>query len=105
MNARMRSPPPLPIILIPFSIMEQKTNTNSVFIFIFGFISGILVSSFLFISPILGTFIIFLGLVIFLVEKVWNREKIPPVLFCGRIMEKGFWLTRIYIVLSDMEIG
>src|SRR3989338_2209205 len=98
MNARMRSPPPLPIILIPFSIMEQKTNTNSVFIFIFGFISGILVSSFLFISPILGTFIIFLGLVIFLVEKVWKREVVKEVLFLSlAVLSFGLGILRYSI--------
>jgi len=78
--------------------MEQKTNTNSVFIFIFGFISGILVSSFLFISPILGTFIIFLGLVIFLVEKVWKREVVKEVLFLSlAVLSFGLGILRYSI--------
>src|SRR3989338_61178 len=79
-------------------MMGREINTNSVFVFIFGFISGILVSSFLFIPPILGVLIIFLGLVIFLVEKVWKQKVIKEVLFLSlAVLSFGLGILRYSI--------
>src|SRR3989339_2220429 len=79
-------------------MMGREINTNSVFVFIFGFISGILVSSFIFVPPILGVLIIFLGLVIFLVEKVWKQKVIKEVLFLSlAVLSFGLGILRYSI--------
>ncbi|MDO8569938.1 MAG: ComEC/Rec2 family competence protein [bacterium] len=77
----MRLPLLSPIILISPSIMDQKTNTNSVFIFIFGLILGILVSSFVFITPLASIFIVIVGTALLIAEKIWNKEISREVLF------------------------
>src|SRR3989344_5387181 len=73
-------------------MMGREINTNSVFVFIFGFISGILVSSFIFVPPILGV------LIIFLVEKVWKQKVIKEVLFLSlAVLSFGLGILRYSI--------
>src|SRR3989344_1514905 len=58
--------------------MDQKTSTNSlpraqsrgIFVFIFGFILGILVSSFIFIAPLVGVLVIIIGSALLVAEKI-----------------------------------
>ncbi|MDO8728791.1 MAG: ComEC/Rec2 family competence protein [bacterium] len=61
--------------------MDQKTNTNSIFVFIFGFISGILASSFVFIVPLISVFVVIIGSTLLVAEKIWNKKIIKEVLF------------------------
>jgi competence protein ComEC len=60
--------------------MDQKRNTVRIFVFISFFLFGVFISSFRFVSPILSVLIIFIGLVIFAVEKVWNKSLRPEIL-------------------------
>lgn len=61
--------------------MDQETNTNSIFVFIFGFISGILVSSFVFVAPLVSVFIIIVGSVVLIAEKVRQKSIGKEILF------------------------
>ncbi|MEK7461817.1 MAG: ComEC/Rec2 family competence protein [Patescibacteria group bacterium] len=61
--------------------MDQKTNTNSIFIFIFGFILGILFSSFVFIAPLVSVLVVVISMALFIVEKIWSKEINKEVLF------------------------
>mgnify|MGYP003393474394 CR=1 FL=1 len=61
--------------------MDRETSTNSVFVFIFGFVSGVLVSSFIFISPLVSVLIIFVGISILVGEKIWTGEIEKEILF------------------------
>jgi competence protein ComEC len=61
--------------------MDPETNTFNVFVLIFGFISGVLVSSFVFIAPLVSVFLIFVGLAVLAAEKVWNQNVGREVLF------------------------
>ena len=65
--------------------MDQKTNTNSIFIFIFGFLSGVFVSSFIFLAPLISTLIIFISGTILISEKILNKSIGKEVLFLSLI--------------------
>ena len=82
--------------------MVQKTAINlfskCVFVFIFSFAFGILVSSFIFLSPILSVFVIFLGMVLFLAEKIHKRHVEKEVLFISLVLFSfGFGALRYSI--------
>ena len=62
-------------------MMDQKTSTNSIFVFIFGFIFSVLVSSFVFIAPLISVFIIMLGSALLITEKIWHKKINQEVLF------------------------
>ena len=62
-------------------MMDQKTSTNSIFVFIFGFIFSVLVSSFVFIAPLISVFIIMLGSTLLITEKIWHKKVNQEVLF------------------------
>lgn len=61
--------------------MDRKTNTNSIFIFIFSFTFGILVSSLVFLAPLLSIFVILVGLAVIGAEKIRYRKIGKEVLF------------------------
>lgn len=81
--------------------MDQKTSTNSlprfipsrvegvqsrgIFVFIFGFILGVLVSSFVFITPLVSVFIIIIGSTLLIVEKILDKKISKEVLFLSLI--------------------
>lgn len=65
--------------------MDQKTNTNSIVVVIFGFISGILVSSFVFITPLVSVFMMIVGLVLLIAEKIRNKKVGKEVLFLSLV--------------------
>ncbi len=60
---------------------DREINTNSVFIFIAGFVCGILVSSFVFLSPLLSVLVILVGIAVLLAEKIWQSKVNKEVLF------------------------
>lgn len=60
---------------------DREINTNSILIFIFGFLSGVLASSFVFVAPLVSVFIVLVGLAVPAAEKIWNREISKEVLF------------------------
>src|SRR3990167_7341849 len=100
----MLSPPRLPTCLpagrwvSPFSTMDRETNTNNILVFIFGFIFGILVSSFVFVAPLVSVFIIFVGLAVLIAEKILNQTSIKEVLFLSLIFFSfGFGCMRYAI--------
>jgi len=70
-------------------MMDQKTSTNNlprvqsrgIFVFIFGFIFGVLISSFISVALSLGIFIVVIGLITLLGEKIWNKKIGKEVLF------------------------
>src|SRR3989344_5697883 len=64
---------------------DRKTNTNSVFVFIFGFLFGVLVSSFFFVAPSTSIFIVFIGATIVVVEKIRNKRIGKEVLFLSLV--------------------
>jgi len=57
------------------------TQTISIFVFIFSFLLAVLVSSFVFISPIFSLLIIFVGGIIFVIEKILKGKLEKEVLF------------------------
>ncbi len=69
--------------------MDQKAVTDSlpraqsrgIFVFIFGFILGILVSSFVSVIPLVSVFIVIVGSSLLVVEKIWNKRISKEVLF------------------------
>lgn len=54
---------------------DRGTSTNSIFIFIFGFISGILVSSFVFVAPLASVLIVIVGVVLLIAEKICSPRE------------------------------
>ncbi|MDO8589771.1 MAG: ComEC/Rec2 family competence protein [bacterium] len=61
--------------------MDQEVSTKSIFVFIFGSIFGILISSFVFIAPLVGVLFIIIGSALLNVEKLWNKIINKEVLF------------------------
>lgn len=61
--------------------MVHEINTNSILIFIFGFLSGVFVSSFIFLTPLVSILIIFISGVILISEKILNKSIGKEVLF------------------------
>ena len=90
--------------------MGRETSTNSlpraqsrgIFVFIFGFVSGIFVSSLVFVPPILSALIIFLGLVIFIVERVWKEKVAKEVLFLSLVF-LSFGLGALRYSIKDFH--
>ena len=82
--------------------MDQKTNTNSIFIFIFGFILGILVSSFVFIVPLVNVFSVIVGLIILLAERIWSKKINREVLFLALVF-LSFGLGALRYSIKDFH--
>src|SRR3989344_5606091 len=83
-------------------MMDQKTSTNNIFVFIFGFISGILVSSFIFIAPLVGVFVIIIGSTLLIAEKIWNRVVSKEVLFLSLVF-LSFGLGALRYSIKDFH--
>ena len=66
--------------------MDQKTNTNNILVFIFGFLFGVLVSSFLHINTYVSVLAISVGVFILVVEKILKRKIGKEVLFFSLIL-------------------
>ena len=78
--------------------MDRETSTNSIFIFIFGFILGALVSSFVFILPLVSVLFIVIAAAILIAEKIWNRSMHKEALFLSLIFFSfGFGVLRYSI--------
>lgn len=84
--------------------MDQKTSINSlptqagIFIFIVGFVLAVLVSSFVLISPYVSGFVVVLGFVILVVEKIIAKNIGKEVLFLSLILISfGFGALRYSI--------
>ena len=61
--------------------MDRETSTNSIFVFIFGFVSGVLVSSLVFVSPLLSIMMVLLGVAILIVERISKGKLEKEALF------------------------
>lgn len=61
--------------------MDRKIRTDSVFVLIFGFATGVIAASFLETNFILVTFLVFIGLSIFFAERIRLRKPGVEVLF------------------------
>lgn len=66
--------------------MDPKTSTNSVLIFIFGFVLGVGLSSFVSVFPLTSLFIILIGIAILVAEKIWSNEISKEVLFLSLLL-------------------
>src|SRR3989344_1412004 len=64
-----------------FQFEKYLFRQRLVLTFIFAFVLGILVSSYVFISPILAVFFMCVGGAIFLAEKIWRRKVEGEVVF------------------------
>ncbi|MDO8471116.1 MAG: ComEC/Rec2 family competence protein [bacterium] len=82
--------------------MDQKTSTNSIFVFIFGFVSGVLVSSFVSIIPLVSVLIIIVGLSLLVVEKIWNKRISKEVLFLSLVF-LSFGLGALRYSIKDFH--
>lgn len=60
---------------------SPRVQSRGIFVFIFCFIFGILVSSFIFIVPLVSVFVILVGLTVFIAERVWSKSIGKEVLF------------------------
>ncbi|OHA90880.1 MAG: hypothetical protein A2665_00085 [Candidatus Zambryskibacteria bacterium RIFCSPHIGHO2_01_FULL_46_30] len=83
-------------------MMDQKTSTNNIFVFIFGFISGILVSSFIFIAPLVSVLVIIIGSTLLIAEKIWNRVISQEVLFLSLVF-LSFGLGALRYSIKDFH--
>lgn len=78
--------------------MDREINTNSVLVFILGFISGVLASSFVLFASLVSVFIIFVGLAVLVAERIWNQRIGQEVLFLSLILFSfGFGALRYAI--------
>lgn len=82
--------------------MDRETNTDSIFVLIFGFISGILVPSFIFIAPLVSVFLIFIGLAVLIVERIWNKKIGKEVLFLSLALI-SFGLGTLRYAIKDFH--
>lgn len=92
----------MPTDLIQNYIMDRVANTDSlprfipsgvegaqsrgIFVFIFGLISGVLFSSFIFVVPLASILIIIVGLFILLAEKIWSKKISKEVLLLSLVL-------------------
>jgi competence protein ComEC len=60
---------------------DRKTSTNSIFVFLFGFFSGVLASSFVFIAPLIGALFILVALAVLSGEKILSSKINKETLF------------------------
>ncbi|OHA88621.1 MAG: hypothetical protein A3C70_03425 [Candidatus Zambryskibacteria bacterium RIFCSPHIGHO2_02_FULL_43_14] len=84
--------------------MDRETSTNSlsaqagIFVFIFCFVFGILISSFIFVPPIFSFLIVFLGATILVTEKVFKGKLEKEVLLLAVVLISfGFGALRYSI--------
>src|SRR3990167_1893348 len=82
--------------------MDRKTNTNSIFIFIFGFLSGVLVSSFVYINIYISILVASLGAFILISEKVFRSRIVKEVLFLSLLL-LAFGLGAARFTIKDFH--
>lgn len=66
--------------------MDQKTSTNSIFIFIFGFLLAVFVSSLIFVSPLTGLLVLFVGIFLLIADKIQNKSIDGAVLLLSLLL-------------------
>jgi len=66
--------------------MDQKRNTNNIFVFIFGFLTAVLVSSFVFIAPFVSILALFVGIAVLCIEKILHKVANKEVLFLSLVL-------------------
>lgn len=66
--------------------MDRETGTNSILVFIFSFICGVLASSFVFIAPLVSIFIIIIGSTLLVAERILNKIISQEVLFLSLVL-------------------
>ena len=81
---------------------DREVRTNSIFVFIFGFTLGVFISSFAFISPLLGLLVIIVGIAVLAGEKTWNGHLNKEVLFIGLIF-LSFGLGTLRYSIKDFH--
>jgi len=78
--------------------MDREASTNSILVFIFGFIFGILVSFFVLIVPLMSILIIIVGSALLVSEKIWDKKINKEVLFLSlALMSFGLGALRYSI--------
>ncbi|MFZ2763555.1 MAG: ComEC/Rec2 family competence protein, partial [Minisyncoccia bacterium] len=82
--------------------MDQERNTNSIFVFISGFILSVLISSFVHISIVVGFFIVFVGSIVLVIEKIWSRSVSKEVLFLSLLLI-SFGLGAVRYFMKDFH--
>lgn len=82
--------------------MDRETSTNSIFVFIFGFVFGILVSSFIFVFPLLGVLVIFLGGTLLAAEQIWEGKIRKEVLLLSLVF-LSFGLGTLRYSIKDFH--
>lgn len=60
---------------------DRRTGTNSIFVFLSGFFAGVLVSSFVFIAPLIGALFIIVSLAVLAGQKIFYNEINKETLF------------------------
>ncbi|MEX2013772.1 MAG: ComEC/Rec2 family competence protein [Parcubacteria group bacterium] len=82
--------------------MDRETNTNSILVSIFGFISGILVSSFIFIAPLVSLLLVLIGSFILVAERFWNKIINKEVLFLA-LLFLSFGIGALRYAIKDFH--
>ena len=59
--------------------MDRVTRINSILVFIFGFVLGVLVSSFYFLSPLISLFIVLVGVGVIVAERIHKNSVVREV--------------------------
>ncbi|MDP3763963.1 MAG: ComEC/Rec2 family competence protein [bacterium] len=78
--------------------MDRETNTNSIFVFIFSFVFGVLISSFIFVPPLRGLLVVFLGVAILVADRISKEKFEKAVLFLSiALLAFGLGLLRYSI--------
>src|SRR3989344_1430220 len=83
--------------------MDQKTSTNSlpraqsrgIFVFIFGFILGILVASFIFIAPVVSMLVIIVGSALLVAEKICLPREASAK--WGKVPKEVLFLSLVFL--------
>src|SRR3989344_5978929 len=84
------------------TVQSTTWHSKLIFLCIFGFVFGILVSSFVFLPPILSVLIIIVGCTIILAEKIYQREIGKEVLFLSLIFI-SFGLGSLRYAIKDFH--
>ena len=82
--------------------MDRETNTSSIFVFIAGFVLGVLFSSFISIVPLVSLFIIIIGLTLLIAERIWNKRINKEVLFLS-LLFLSFGLGALRYSVKDFH--
>jgi len=81
---------------------STKSKSNRVFAFIFSFVFGVLVSSFIFIPPLISLLIIFVGFAVLLAEKIYTNEAAREIIFISLVFV-SFGLGSLRYAIKDFH--